>query len=106
MQRKTAKHTTMSKKTIELISSYFATKPINKAWLFGSYARGEQKRNSDIDILVELQKEAKMGFAFAGMVCDLEDLLHKNVDLVVNGSLLPFAQETANRDKILIYERS
>ncbi|MCQ2183581.1 MAG: nucleotidyltransferase domain-containing protein [Bacteroidales bacterium] len=96
----------MSKKTLDLISAYFATKPINKAWLFGSYARGEQKRNSDIDILVELQQGAKMGFAFAGMVCDLEDMLHKNVDLVVNGNLLPFAQETANRDKVLIYERN
>jgi len=46
-----------------------------------------------------------MGFAFAGMICDLEDLLHRPVDLVVEGTLLPFASESANRDKILIYER-
>ena len=58
-----------------------------------------------MDILVSLSKDAKMGFAFAGMICDLEDLLHRPVDLVVDGTLLPFAPESANRDKILIYER-
>lgn len=82
-----------------------ATQPVAKAWLFGSFARGEQRRNSDVDLLIELDKGAKMGFRFAGMICDLEDLLHRKVDLVVNGSVLPFAQESVNRDKRLIYER-
>ena len=41
----------------------------------------------------------------ATMMLDLEDLLHRKVDLVKEGTLLPFAVGTANRDKILIYER-
>ena len=96
----------MNVKDIDIIRNYFKTKPIAKAWIFGSYSRDEERADSDVDILVSLQDGAKMGFAFAGMICDLEDLLNKNVDLVVDGTLLPFAQESVNNDKILIYERA
>ena len=95
----------MSTSMTNTICNYFSTKPVEKAWLFGSFARDEETKKSDVDILVSLNKDAKMGFAFAGMICDLEDLLHRPVDLVVEGTLLPFASESANRDKILIYER-
>ncbi|MBQ4009165.1 MAG: nucleotidyltransferase domain-containing protein, partial [Bacteroidales bacterium] len=36
----------------DIIAEYFKTQPIQKAWLFGSYARGEQTPLSDVDILV------------------------------------------------------
>ena len=39
------------------------------------------------------------------MICDLEDRLNRPVDMVREGQLLPFASESANRDKILVYER-
>ena len=39
------------------------------------------------------------------MLMDLQELLGRKVDLVVEGSLRPYTAETANRDKILIYER-
>lgn len=34
------------------IGEYFATQPVLKAWVFGSYARGEQREDSDIDIMI------------------------------------------------------
>jgi len=40
------------------------------------------------------------------MANDLEDLLDRSVDLVEDGTLLPFAVESANQDKKLIYERT
>ena len=43
---------------------------------------------------------------YFGMWKELEELVGRKVDLVSDGTLLPFAQETANRDKILIYERT
>ena len=43
--------------------------------------------------------------AVSGMLMDLQELLGRDVDLVVEGTLRPYAAETANRDKILIYER-
>jgi len=96
----------MSERIINKINSYFATQPIAKVWLFGSFARGEQKRNSDVDLLVEFEKDAHIGFRYAGIVCELEDLLHRKVDLVVDGNILSFAQRSVNKDKKLIYERA
>lgn len=53
---------------------------IKKAGIFGSYARGEQKKNSDIDILVDVPRGT--GFGFAGIEIDLEKALRKKVDLL------------------------
>lgn len=91
---------------IPSIQKFFSTQPINKAWLFGSYSRGEETEQSDIDILVSFDKDAKISlFKYADIICKLENILNHKVDLVEEGSLLPFANETANKDKILIYER-
>jgi len=61
---------------------------------------------SDVDILVVLDHTKPVGLKFFGMWNDLEKLLDRKVDLVTEGSLAPFAVESANRDKILIYERA
>lgn len=91
---------------IPAIQHYFATQPVSKAWLFGSYSRGEETADSDVDILVSFEKDAKVSlFKYADIICQLEGLLHQKVDLVEEGTLLPFAQQTANQDKVLIYER-
>ena len=87
------------------IADYFKTQPVLKAWLFGSYSRGEQTKDSDVDIIVLLDKSRPIGLKFFGMWSDLEELLGRKVDLVSEGTLLPFAQQSADKDKILIYER-
>jgi hypothetical protein len=87
------------------IANYFKTQPVLKAWLFGSYARGEQTENSDVDILIQPEKSVGL-FKLSGMHLDLQDLLQINVDLVTEKGLLPFARKSADRDKILIYERT
>jgi predicted nucleotidyltransferase len=91
----------------EIIAEYFKTQPVLKAWLFGSYARGEQTSQSDIDILFVPDKSQHLRlFTLGGMYEDLKELLGCEVDLVTVGGLLPFAKESAERDKILIYERT
>lgn len=93
--------------TVEhIIKEYFKTKPVEKAWVFGSFARGEETPDSDVDILVTLLPDARMGLAWFAMICDLETLLSRPVDLVLEGDLLAFAQESAEHDKILVYERA
>lgn len=89
------------------IRDYLATQPVLKAWVFGSFARGEERPDSDIDLLVTFDRQnAKVGLLkYASMILDLEKILGKEVDLVEDGSLLPFAERTANKDKKLIYER-
>ena len=42
------------------INEYFKSKPIQKAWVFGSVARGEEHPDSDVDILVSFVPGAKM----------------------------------------------
>mgnify|MGYP002680111040 FL=1 len=91
---------------IELLRKYFSTQPVLKAWLFGSFSRGEETQDSDVDIIVSLDKSKPIGLKFFGMWSDLEELLGRKVDLVSEGTLLPFAKESAERDKILVYERT
>ena len=91
---------------LPIIREYLSKQPISKAWLFGSFSRDEAKENSDIDILVQFTPGAVVGlFKYSRMIRELGELLHRDVDLVEEGSLLPFAAKTAEIDKILIYER-
>jgi predicted nucleotidyltransferase len=63
-------------KMINILKKY----KVKKAGIFGSYARGEQKKNSDIDILIEPPKD--MGLEFIGLQLELTKTLRKKVDLV------------------------
>lgn len=97
----------MSDAMIQTICDYFAIQPVLRAWVFGSYARGEETPESDVDILVKFDhNHADIGLMrYARMMLDLSDQIGKKVDLVEDGTLLPFAERTANQDKKLIYER-
>lgn len=93
---------------IQVIHDYMAGQPVVKAWLFGSFARGEEKEKSDIDILFvpDFEHGSFTLLTHGGMYEDLKQLLGREVDLVVDGSLRPYARESAERDKVLIYERA
>ena len=98
----------MSSQVIQqTIADYFKTQPVLKAWLFGSFARGEETPQSDVDILIVPDRSGKPFtlFTLGGMYMDLKELLGREIDLVEEGSLRPYAAESANRDKKLIYER-
>ena len=91
---------------IPKIRKYFANQPVIRAWLFGSFSRGEETAESDVDILVDFDENAHIGlFKFSRIYGDLKEILGREVDLVKNGTLKSFAVESTNRDKILIYER-
>ena len=88
------------------IAEYFKTQPVLKAWLFGSFARGEETQNSDVDILVQFDHSTPIGlFAYARMHRELETRLGREVDLVEEGTLRPAAYATASKDLKMIYER-
>jgi uncharacterized protein len=95
----------LSQSDIDFLKSFFAAKPVKRAFLFGSYAREEADQDSDVDILVELDYSQHIGLGFVKMKLDIEEALHKKVDLVsdqaISKNLLPFI----NKDKTLIYER-
>jgi len=92
---------------IQQIADYFKTQPVLKVWIFGSFSRGEEREDSDVDILILPDKSQHFSlFTLSGMYEDLKNLIGRDVDLITDGGLMPFARESADRDKILIYERA
>ena len=92
---------------VRKLQDCLTTLPIEKAWLFGSYSRGEEGPESDIDLLVRFNADARISlFMYAAIILSLESAMGKKVDMVQEGSLLTFAAKTADEDKILIYERA
>jgi len=65
--------------------------------VFGSVARGEERADSDIDLLVEAGPETSPWFP-AGLILDLEALLGRKVDVVTEAGLLPELRESVLRD--------
>ena len=93
--------------TLNTIRQYLATQPIKKAWLFGSCSRGEERADSDIDILVEYSDSDSISLmTISRIITALSKKLNRKIDIVENGCLLPFAQMSVEDDKQLIYERN
>jgi predicted nucleotidyltransferase len=81
--------------------------PVEKAWLFGSFARNEEDSLSDIDMLIRFSPNEKITlFRYGSIVYNLEQITGRKVDLVEEGMLQSFAFTTAEKDKVLIYEKS
>lgn len=92
---------------VSKIRDFMVNQPVKRAWLFGSYSRGEETPSSDIDILVDYDDSNGIVslFKMGWILMDLTDMLGRKVDLVENRGLKAFARESVDRDKILIYER-
>ena|SRR5690606_23780520 len=95
----------LNKKDIAAIKKYFAGIPVNKAYIFGSFARNEADEDSDVDILVDLDYRQPIGLRFFTFQEELARLLNRNVDLVTEGGLSKYVRPYVEKDKILIYER-
>mgnify|MGYP002621347588 CR=1 FL=1 len=92
---------------MEQLRLFFMSQPVERAWLFGSFARGEETPDSDIDILVSFVPDAHVSLLdHARMELSLQERAGRAVDLVTDGTLLPFAAPSVEQDKILIYERT
>ena len=83
-------------KIIEILKKY----RVKRAGLFGSYTRGEQRKDSDIDILIEYPKG--MGLNFVGIALDLEKTLKKKVDLLTYGGISPYLKKYILEDEVRI----
>ena len=88
-----------------MIKDFFSKQPVLKAYLFGSYVRGDETENSDLDLLVELDYTQPIGLEFIQMQLDLQQLLSKKVDLVSARGLSKYIKPILDREKKLIYAR-
>jgi predicted nucleotidyltransferase len=90
---------------LEAIRQYLSTRPVLRAYLFGSYARESADNESDIDILVELDYSQKIGLGFIQMQLDLQKMLNRKVDLVSSNGLSKYLKPIIDQEKKLIYAR-
>ena len=69
--------------------------------IFGSFARGDQRKDSDIDILVELDKDIDL-LDFIGIQQELEDILGRKVDLVEYDTIKPLIRERILKEQVVL----
>lgn len=95
----------LSAREIDQIRRVLKDKPVKRAFLFGSFTRGEADQDSDVDILVELDYSKYIGIGFVRIKDQLEEALEKKVDLVSENAVSPHIMPFIDREKTLIYER-
>jgi predicted nucleotidyltransferase len=79
------------------IRALAARRGIGQVRVFGSMARGDAGPDSDIDRLVSLPP-GKSGLVLGGLLMDVQDLLHRRVDLVTEAGLHPALRERVLRE--------
>ena len=80
---------------------------VRRVFVFGSFVRGEDTPESDIDILVTLKpsnERPPLGLNWFGLEMDLELILAREVDLVTEDSLSPYIRPYVDKEKVVLYE--
>lgn len=76
---------------------------VSRAYLSGSYARGEQDQNSDIDLLVEYAPDAERTlFKAVELKYELEDTLQRKVDVLTEAAISPYIRPYVLKDRQVI----
>ncbi len=75
---------------------------LKKAGIFGSVARGELREDSDVDILVEIERDDISLLDFVGIKLELEDALGRKVDLVEYDTIKPLLRERILAEEVPI----
>ncbi len=96
--KNTVKINIIKKKITPILKSH----DVKRAAVFGSYARGEASKRSDIDILIEYKNDDKSLFDFCGLQVDLQEMLKKRVDLVEYSTIRPRIKNRILKEQVLI----
>ncbi|MBS1689994.1 MAG: nucleotidyltransferase domain-containing protein [Bacteroidetes bacterium] len=84
-------------------AAYFKDKPVKEVYLFGSYARGEAKESSDVDLGIVLEDVRMSLWQYAGIAMGLENILDKKVDLINIKLMHSWVKRNFEREKVEIY---
>ncbi|MEO6150970.1 MAG: nucleotidyltransferase domain-containing protein [Mucilaginibacter sp.] len=96
---------TLTTNDIQIVKHYFSGKPVIRAYVFGSYSRGDADKDSNLDILVDLDYSEHIGLGFVTMQSELQQKLKKKIDLVSSKAISKYISPFIEKDKVLIYER-
>lgn len=92
---------------LEEIRDYCRTQPIQRLSLFGSVLRDDFTDESDVDMLVEYEPDAPVGyFDMAGQEIELSALVGRKVDLRTPQELSRYFRQEVVDTAVLIYERA
>ncbi len=89
----------------QVVRDYFKDKPVNKVYLFGSYARGEADEQSDVDLLVELDYSKKISWGYYLWQDEISDIIKMPVHLASQEELHDFINSFVSNEKELLYEK-
>lgn len=91
----------------QIVQAYFKDKPVKEVYLFGSYARGDAKEDSDVDLIVEIDdtKKRLSLFDFIRLQLGIEDSLNKKVDLIESHLFFPSVKSQTENEKLMLYKR-
>jgi predicted nucleotidyltransferase len=87
----------IKKKIIPILKRHGVT----RAGIFGSVVRGEETKESDIDVLVEIESRMSL-LDFVGLKLELEDALGKRVDLGEYSAIKPIIREQILSEEVAI----
>ena len=88
---------TIQTKIVPILKRY----GVVKAAIFGSCARGEMKRTSDIDIIVEIKRDISL-LDFVGLKLEIEEALKRRVDLVEYSTIKPGIKANVLQEQVVI----
>ncbi len=83
-------------------SEYLTKYGVTKIGLFGSYARGDSKESSDIDIAIEMIDAKKSLHTFFSLKRELEKAFNVKVDLGIESAFKPIAKERISKEIIYV----
>lgn len=87
-----------------ILADFFKDQPVRRAYIFGSYVRGENKPGSDLDILVEMEPGIGL-FEFISIQNELKIALKIQIDLVSANGLSSLIKPYIDSEKMLVYEK-
>ena len=79
---------------------------IRKLSLFGSILRDDFTENSDIDVLVEFEPDAIIGWKIVSMRAELAEILVQEVDFLTEGFLSPSFRKEVLEQAVVVYEQT
>lgn len=87
----------LKKKSIPILKRY----GVRRAAVFGSFAAQRMRKSSDLDILVDIQKDISL-LDFIGLKLEIEEALGKKVDLVEYNTIKPLIKERIIKEQLVI----
>lgn len=90
----------------EMLKSILENEPVYKVVLFGSYAKKEATKKSDIDLVIDTRSTLK-GFALLRLICNIEEKLQKNVDGFEQYEIIENSKidEEIRKTGVVVYEK-